>query len=194
MEFDTKLKFGNALKEMSKEKSLNKVTVNNIVERGNMTRQAFYYHFHDMYELVEWVCRYELVQKKKDSERGTFEEWTRDLVFTLDKERIFYKKVIRDFDERLLEHILEELIQRKLEDTLWVLKMKTKTQKEEDYVNFIIHFLTISYVNYLNRWLLGTDSCEKEEVVEQLSRLVEDIQSGYMRRTDKRWIRTVEFV
>ena len=37
-------------------KSLDKITINELAEDCGISRMAFYYHFKDIYDLVEWVC------------------------------------------------------------------------------------------------------------------------------------------
>ena len=44
----TKWKLAEALKKLMKEKSLHKITIQDIVEESGLTRQSFYYHFHDI--------------------------------------------------------------------------------------------------------------------------------------------------
>lgn len=43
----------NAFWQLLDEKPYNKITVKNIVERCQVNRNTFYYHFHDIPELLE---------------------------------------------------------------------------------------------------------------------------------------------
>ena len=45
-----------ALKKLLLEKPLTKITVSDITEECGMNRMTFYYHFKDIYDLVEWCC------------------------------------------------------------------------------------------------------------------------------------------
>lgn len=51
---ETKLKLADALKAIVKQKSLEKITVQDIVKEANVTRQTFYRHFQDKYDLLNW--------------------------------------------------------------------------------------------------------------------------------------------
>ena len=42
--------------ELLDEKPMSKITVKDIVERCGVNRNTFYYHFKDIYDLVEWSC------------------------------------------------------------------------------------------------------------------------------------------
>ena len=52
----TKLALEAALKKELLTKSLDKITINELAEDCGISRMAFYYHFKDIYDLVEWVC------------------------------------------------------------------------------------------------------------------------------------------
>lgn len=43
-----------AFMEVSKTKSVDKITVKDLVEACHISRQTFYYHFQDILEVIEW--------------------------------------------------------------------------------------------------------------------------------------------
>ena len=45
-----------SLKHLLLQKPLNKITINDIAEDCGINRMTFYYHFKDIYDLVEWCC------------------------------------------------------------------------------------------------------------------------------------------
>ena len=45
-----------SLKQLLLTKPLDKITVTDICEDCGISRMTFYYHFKDIYDLVEWVC------------------------------------------------------------------------------------------------------------------------------------------
>ena len=55
MASSTKEALGNALKKMLSVKNIEKITIKDIVEECGVNRQTFYYHFDDVYDLLEWV-------------------------------------------------------------------------------------------------------------------------------------------
>ena len=44
-----------ALCQLLEAKTLEKITVKDIVARCGVNRQTFYYHFHDVYDLMRWI-------------------------------------------------------------------------------------------------------------------------------------------
>lgn len=45
-----------SLKKLLEQKPIDKITVKDIVEDCGVNRHTFYYHFQDIYELIEWFC------------------------------------------------------------------------------------------------------------------------------------------
>lgn len=55
MASNTKEALGAALKKLLSVKPLDKITVKDLVSECSVNRQTFYYHFNDVYDLLEWV-------------------------------------------------------------------------------------------------------------------------------------------
>lgn len=65
----TKRALEQSLKNLLREKPLSKITVTDITEDCGISRMTFYYHFKDIYDLVEWACAEDVaraLQNKKD--------------------------------------------------------------------------------------------------------------------------------
>ena len=56
----TKRALAAALKEMLQTTPLEKISIAEICQRCSLNRKSFYYHFHDKYELVEWIFAQEI--------------------------------------------------------------------------------------------------------------------------------------
>ena len=57
----TKEALANALKNLLKQKSLSKISVKDITDYCNISRNTFYYHFKDKYELINWIFRTDML-------------------------------------------------------------------------------------------------------------------------------------
>ena len=51
----TKRALAQSLKHLMEQKPLEKITVVDISEDCGVNRQTFYYHFQDIYDLIEWI-------------------------------------------------------------------------------------------------------------------------------------------
>lgn len=52
----TKRALEESLKRLLLTKPLNKITIADITSDCGISRMTFYYHFQDIYDLVEWAC------------------------------------------------------------------------------------------------------------------------------------------
>ena len=69
----TKKALAASLKKLLAERPLDKITVIDIVNDCEVNRQTFYYHFQDIYDLLEWVYLNEAT-KALDG-KNTYDTW-----------------------------------------------------------------------------------------------------------------------
>ena len=67
---DTRENLVRALKTMLKEKPLAKITIGEISAAAGVSRQTFYYHFDNIFEIYKWALRSKLKSTKRS--KGTY--------------------------------------------------------------------------------------------------------------------------
>ncbi len=77
MATSTKEALGAALKQMLSVKPIEKITVKDLVEICGVNRQTFYYHFDDVYDLLEWV--FEEDANRVLPHEVVYEHWREDV-------------------------------------------------------------------------------------------------------------------
>ena len=65
--------FADTLIEMLESKTLNTITITDIVNKCGVSRQAFYYYFNDIYDLIEWYLKG--ATEKALDEYSNIESW-----------------------------------------------------------------------------------------------------------------------
>ena len=55
MKLITKRAIADAFRKLLEQRSIEKITVKDIVNECGLNRQTFYYHFYDIYDLMEWM-------------------------------------------------------------------------------------------------------------------------------------------
>ena len=88
MSSSTKEALGAALKKMMAIKPIDKITVKDLAEICNVNRQTFYYHFDDVYDLLEWV--FEADAEKNLPHEVKYERWREDVSIIRQTERICF--------------------------------------------------------------------------------------------------------
>ena len=111
----TKYALENSLKKLLLQKPLNKITINDITEDCGINRMTFYYHFKDIYDLVEWVCMEDA--KKALADNKTYETWQQGFVRIFDAVREnkpfimnVYRCVSREQVEKYLTPLTDDLL------------------------------------------------------------------------------------
>ena len=89
MSSSTKEALGAALKKMMAIKPIDKITVKDLAEICNVNRQTFYYHFDDVYDLLEWV--FEADAEKNLPHEVKYERWREDV-------SMFFKYLMQNAD------------------------------------------------------------------------------------------------
>ena len=51
----TRQALGESLKELLCVRTLDRITIQDVTDGAKVSRKTFYYHFHDIYDLVEWM-------------------------------------------------------------------------------------------------------------------------------------------
>ena len=91
----TKRALAQAIKELMNEKPLVKIRIADIVDRCQMNRQSFYYHFRDKYDLVNWIFYTELITELQNSpNKDEYEELKNICRYLYDK-RAFYINALK---------------------------------------------------------------------------------------------------
>ena len=104
MSTNTKNAMKESLKKIIQKKPLNKITISDITSDCNISRMTFYYHFKDIYDLVEWCV---LSDAKATSEGNIMcDTWENELktIFKIARlNKPFYMSLLRSMDRELVE-------------------------------------------------------------------------------------------
>lgn len=95
----TKYIFATSIKELIKERPLDKITVTDIVNNSDMTRQTFYRCFQDKYDLVNWYFEKLVLQSFREIANGRSLKEALVLKFEFIKnEHSFFKEAFKSND------------------------------------------------------------------------------------------------
>lgn len=168
----TKIAIAYAFKELLLEKSMDKITINDIAEKCEMNRQTFYYHFHDILELTEWICEEDAERALK--ENRTYDTWQDGFLSIFNmirKDKVFiiniYHNVPQDYLYRYLYRVTYQLIYDVLEE-----RAEGKVVREEDK-KFIANFYKYGFVGLVLEWIDGGMKEDPELIIARLNSLIQ---------------------
>ena len=95
MPVDMKAKIAETLYELLKHKPLDKITVKELVDTCNISRQSFYYHFLDIMDVVEWCQNQSLKQSiERSLEAPSYKEAIRGLIYETFEHRVLIQQLM----------------------------------------------------------------------------------------------------
>ena len=106
----TKRALEQSLKNLLLKKPLTKITVGDITDDCGINRMTFYYHFKDIYDLVEWSCLEDA--KRALDEKKTYDTWQQGLLqifYAVKENKPFIMNVYRCVDREQVEKYLKPL-------------------------------------------------------------------------------------
>ena len=111
----TKRALEQSLKNLLLKKPLTKITVGDITEDCGINRMTFYYHFKDIYDLVEWSCLEDA--KRALEEKKTYDTWQQgflQIFKAVQENKPFilnvYRCVHREQVEKYLQPLVDQLL------------------------------------------------------------------------------------
>lgn len=168
----TKKALAASLKKLLSEKPLDKITVTDIAEDCEVNRQTFYYHFQDIYDLVEWI--YTSEGTAAIGERKTYATWQegfRDTFQYLLDNRAFvtrtYHSISREHLERFLYNETYGLLISVVEELAAGIPVR------EDDKGFIAHFYKYGFVGLVLDWISTGMKADPDAIIERLSLLIQ---------------------
>ena len=114
----TKLALEAALKKELLTKSLDKITINELAEDCGISRMAFYYHFKDIYDLVEWFV-WKTARRHCRGRRPTRTGRKASVRFSSSAgEQTFHYECLRCVDRQKIESYLNKLTYQLIADVV----------------------------------------------------------------------------
>ncbi len=161
-----------SLKHLLLQKPLDKITINDIAEDCGINRMTFYYHFKDIYDLVEWSC-FEDAEKALAGKK-TYDTWQQGFLQIFDavkENKPFIVNVYRCVSREQIEKYLDKVTYKLLIDV--VNEAAEKMNIEQDEKEFIANFYKHAFVGLMLDWI-GNDMREDPvEVIDHLSKLMQ---------------------
>ncbi len=177
----TKRALEQSLKNLLLKKPLTKITVADIADDCGINRMTFYYHFKDIYDLVEWSCIEDA--KKALDEKKTYETWQQGLLqifeAVLDNKPFIlnvYRCVHREQVEKYLQPLVDKLLLDIIEE-----ESVGMTVRDEDK-QFIAQIYSYIFIGLMLDWIKDDMRRDPKEIVEKLAKLIKGSISAALSR------------
>ena len=164
----TKRALAASLEKLLAKKPLDKITVIDIVEDCEVNRQTFYYHFRDIYDLLEWTLLNETSKALGGKKTyATWQEGFLNIFEWVQKNKAMvsniYHSVSREHIERHLYEITYDLLIGVVEEQAQDLSVRAEDKK------FIADFYKYAFVGLMLDWVKHDMKGDPHEIIEELS-------------------------
>ena len=175
-----------SLKKLLLEKPLSKITVTDITDDCGINRMTFYYHFKDIYDLIEWSC-------EEDASRAlagkkTYDTWQQGLLQIFEavlQNKPFILNVYRSVSREQVENYLYRLTYDLLEDVVEEQAQGMSVRPEDKA--FIATVYKYAFVGLMLDWIKTDMKADPKVLVERLALVMHgNVRAALERlRTDK---------
>ena len=167
----TKRALEQSLKNLLLKKPLTKITVSDIAEDCGINRMTFYYHFKDIYDLVEWSCLEDARQAL--NEKKTYDTWQQGFLQIFEAVRAnkpFIMNVYRCVHREQVERYLSPLVDNLLLDIIE--KASDGVSMRDDDKQFIARVYSYIFIGLMLDWIKEDMREQPEEIVSRLGKLI----------------------
>ena len=167
----TKRALEQSLKNLLLKKPLTKITVSDITDDCGINRMTFYYHFKDIYDLVEWSCLEDA--KRALDEKKTYDTWQQGLlqIFKAVQENKpfilnVYRCVHREQVEKYLQPLVDQLLLNVINEEAAGITVR---DEDKQFIAQVYSYILIGLMLDLIKDDMREDP---QQIVEKLSKLI----------------------
>ncbi len=159
-----------SLKKLLLRKPLNKITISDITEDCGVNRMTFYYHFKDIYDLVDWI----LMEDAAEALEGLqdFETWSgalREMLEKVQANRVLVLNVYRSVSREQVEQYLYKM----LDPLLRIFVERLNIPVKEEDKQFIIDFYKYGFVGLALEWIRRDMKTDPAVMAERLNTIMQ---------------------
>ena len=152
MREDMKSTIADTFSQMLEKEDIDKITVTKLIKECHISRQTFYYHFRDKYDIMHWIFEQQVAAQLPEDEEP-FEMWFNALFCNTCEDYKYYRKLIKSLSAEeirsdlypLFERRVRLLVQDCLDDSVWNLRK----EKEDFSTAFFTDAFLGFYINYI---------------------------------------------
>ena len=161
----TKMRLAASLKKFMQKKSFEKITVSEILEDCDIARPTFYYHFKDIYDLLEWTFENEVLDLLMQSKN--LSTWKDGLLLSLNyiiENKKFCLCAYNSLDWRVFDRMLSRIAVPVVKS--FIEEIGKDIPAKPEHIDFLADFYTSALACIYAKWLSTGMKQTPDEIVE----------------------------
>lgn len=156
----TKGRIAQSFKELLTKKSFQKITISDIAKECGMTRENFYYHFHDKYDIIRFILEKDLLEPA--SKISDFREWIGQIIFLAKKDRMTYVKIIREVGRTTIHDNFYPIMRERVKACVTEYTDSSVWNMRKEKISFATAFFTDAFIEFIFRSILDNEMAEMD--------------------------------
>ncbi len=160
--------------ELLEEKPLDKITITDITNKCGVNRNTFYYHYHDIYDILGQILNDEKA-KILDMASDDFSTWQKAVLegtkFALENKRLIYN-VYNSVNRDIIENFLFDSVFISMKNFVETEAAEISPKPSEDSIDNISNLLSSSIVGIMLNWLRNGMSDDPKKFLEDMGLLL----------------------
>lgn len=168
----TKRALEESLKRLLLTKPLNKITIADITSDCGISRMTFYYHFQDIYDLVEWACEEDAARAIAGNKTAdTWQTGLQDTFLALRENKPFIASIYHDMSreqvERFLVPVVSDLVKSVVDE-----HAARRHVREQDR-DFIARFFAHALIGTVLDWIARDMRDDPQQLVQRVATIAD---------------------
>lgn len=148
----TKRVIAAAMKKLMQQKRLEEISVGEIIAESKISRNTFYYHFRDKYDLVNWIFRSEVPFAMSTISGSNWQEVLYRTCGYLRENRAFYTNALRLTGQNSLQEYLIAYLTAQMHDQFYSATQARHHAISEKELDFAARFYAYAVVGLVAQW------------------------------------------
>ena len=166
----TKKAIADAFNALIHKKPFSKISISDITGECGISRMTFYYHFADIYDMIDWTLR-EKLKRTIDTHftHATWEQGYLSVFLMTQEDAEFFLKVFPDSDIRKLEKFLMSIADKFIEPVYN--EVKGDLEVSESNKTLIIKTYAFALIGFYLQWIEEGMKDSPEKLVDGFARI-----------------------
>ncbi len=173
---NTKKELANAFKELINYKPINKITINDLIKHCKVNRNTFYYHFKDIYDLINWILNNDFKPIVDELDKDDYTAFLNSTIDYVEKSKHILNSSYNYLEIERIKKILEPHFSEILDIIISKRIQEHNITIDKDFKTFLIDFYSAGIIELIINYSKKNQDIDRKKLVNYLYTLTNIIQ------------------
>jgi len=184
LSYRRKSQMAEALKKLMAQKSLQKITIQEIADGCGMNRYTFYYHFKDIYDLLAWMFQEQALSLIQKSDNClTWQDGFQLFLRSVRENKEVFRCALDSLGQEALRQMFYQEVTHLM--SLFLEEVKGKHRVSEEYQSFLGDFYIAALSGTVMEWIRRDMDLPEETMMTYLRLILDNQIEEAFRRAER---------